>query len=59
MTTITFNTLNPAALRTQPSVNMPNIGQHSAWFARATEILSGAALAAVPFTAIGWMFIAH
>jgi hypothetical protein len=69
MTTITYNNLSTAGLRTQPSFKMPNFVERRAALpdmaaegtlvARAVDVVSAVALAAVPFSAIGWMFLAH
>jgi hypothetical protein len=47
MSTITFNTLNTAG-RSEDTV-----------FARALDVVGRASIAAVPFAAIAWMFVAH
>jgi hypothetical protein len=59
MTTITFNALNT----TGRGFNRPATGHH-AWdegtvLARVLDVAGRAFIAAVPFAAIGWMFVAH
>ncbi len=69
MTTITFDALNTAGARTQLNFKMQSFFQHlevlhelaptGTLLARAADVAAGTALAAVPFAAIGWMFLAH
>ena len=69
MTTTTMNALNVHSLRPAHAFKIPAHVQNRATlgelpaeqslFARTLEIVSQAALAAVPFVAIGWMFLAH
>jgi hypothetical protein len=73
MTTATMNALNASAVRSasqfrQPSFlevraalpDMPrDMATQGGFAARAASVAARAALAAVPFGAIGWMFLAH
>ncbi|HTZ71890.1 MAG TPA: hypothetical protein VMB71_14635 [Acetobacteraceae bacterium] len=68
MTTMTFTALNTTGLRTVASHNEPAFAAVRAALrvtparrqvlARAFEVVSGATMAAVPFAAIAWMFVA-
>jgi hypothetical protein len=68
MTTSTMNALH-TSLRAAPAFKIPasvkslatrpDMPADGSLFARTLEVVSHAALAAVPFGAIAWMFLAH
>jgi hypothetical protein len=69
MTTITMNALNTRSRRAAPAFKtqtyvqvraaMPDGPAEASLLARTLDVVSHAALAAVPFGAIAWMFLAH
>jgi hypothetical protein len=69
MTTITFDALNTNSQRPQFSFKAHSFFQRlevlhdlaptGTLLARTADVAVGAALAAIPFAAIGWLFLAH
>jgi hypothetical protein len=69
MTTATMNALNASAVRSasqfrKPSfleirAALPDMPMQGGFAARTASLAARVALAAVPFGAIGWMFLAH
>jgi hypothetical protein len=69
MTTATMNALNASAVRSAPQFRkpsfleiraaLPDMPSAEGFAARSANVLARVALAAVPFGAIGWMFLAH
>ena len=54
MSTTTFNALNTTGRNAQSDA-----WTEGAVFARALDVMGRASIAAVPFAAIAWMFVAH
>jgi len=69
MTTATMNALNASAVRSAPQFGklsfleiraaLPDMPMQGGFAARTASLAARVALAAVPFGAIGWMFLAH
>ncbi len=68
MTTMTMNSANAGALRAasfrKPSfadirASLPDMPAQDGVFAQLAGVLTGVALAAVPFGAVAWLFIAN
>ncbi len=69
MTTITFDALNSASQRGQFSFTaqsffqrletLAELAPQGSLIARTVDVAVGTTLAAIPFAAIGWLFLAH